>query len=89
MATTRALDYGAKINGDSYTAQYSESEDLAKMVFTGGTHTQGGTTGPLFRLNADGDGAYEGEASTRISGTAYTVVYIDTSDGIVVEQEPI
>ena len=89
MATTRARSYGANISGDRYEAQFQGAEANARLEYTGSTHTKDGQTGPLFRLNADSGGESSGHLQTQIPGTSYTVVFIDTSGGIVGEQEPL
>jgi hypothetical protein len=87
MATTKAHQYGAEIAGDVYVAQFKDSEGPATMNYTGGTHTQDGRTGHLFSLDKDPSGDTQGKGSA--TGGRYQVVFIDTSDGIVVEEEPI
>ena len=88
MAKTSANNYGGEWNGDTYTASFSGAAEPARMAYTGRIHTKGEQRGPLFQLDANSDGRLDGKTSTSLS-THYSTIFIDTSDGIQVKQEPL
>ncbi|GEM_PF-3113591 len=89
MALTRAEEYfGDRRTPGKATAKFVEAEELAKLKYNGQIIQHEGKVGPLFKLEADAEGALNGKKTIDVA-VPIDAIFVEDSDGIQTTQEPV